>query len=267
VLGQAFYAVFVVSAPPDTSLDDDGRICSHGTMAHILIVEDEDHLAKGIKFNLQAEGYQVTIATDGAQALKSFEEADPPIDLVILDLMLPGMSGYTVCQTLRGQGVQVPLLMLSARTLSEDRTRGFDVGADQYLTKPFELDELLSRIKGLLARHGARQSGERASNSAAHQYVLNRRLIDFDKYEVVFGNSVVRLTPLEIKLLRFFIANGGRVIPRHELLEEVWEQPGHISTRAPDQFMRRLRKLFEDDPSKPHHFLTVRDAGYRFDPS
>ena len=114
-------------------------------MTHILVVEDEDHLAKGIRFNLQAEGYHVSVAGDGGLALEMIADASPPIDLVVLDLMLPGMSGYSVCETLREQGTNIPILMLSARTLPEDRTRGFDVGADQYLTKPFELDELLSR--------------------------------------------------------------------------------------------------------------------------
>jgi two-component system OmpR family response regulator len=233
-------------------------------MAHILIVEDEEHLAKGIKFNLQAEGYEVSIATDGTHALREFEQAQPPIDLVILDLMLPGMSGYSVCETLRTRGAEIPILMLSARTLSEDRTRGFDVGTDQYMTKPFELDELLSRIKGLLARYSARCSGERVPKNTPQQFVLNGRRIDFDCFEVSVHGKPVRLTPLEVKLLRYFLDNEGRVIPRHELLEDVWEQPGYLQTRAPDQFVRRLRKLFEDDPAKPRHFLTVRDAGYRF---
>lgn len=235
-------------------------------MVHILVVEDEDHLAKGIRFNLQAEGYQVSVAADGASALETIENATPDVDLIVLDLMLPGMSGYSVCEKLRDQGSNIPILMLSARTLPEDRTRGFDVGADQYLTKPFELDELLSRIKGLLARHGARATVPVAGQKNANADVvdINGRVVNFETFEVAVDGSASRLTAMEIKLLRYFWENEDRVIPRHELLEEVWEQPGRIQTRAPDQFMRRLRKLFEDDPAKPRHFVTVRDAGYRF---
>src|SRR3954447_5856203 len=123
---------------------------------HILIVEDERHLAMGIKFNLEAEGFSVTVAGDGPAALKLMEEGDPEVDLIVLDIMLPGMSGYAVCEALRDQGSDVPILILSARTLAEDRTRGFDVGANQYLSKPFDLEELLSRVKNLLTHHNRR---------------------------------------------------------------------------------------------------------------
>ena len=231
-------------------------------MTHILVIEDEDHLAKGIKFNLQAEGYSVTTAPDGNVALETFDSANPPIDLVVLDLMLPGMSGYKVCEVLRQRGAMVPILMLSARTLSEDRTRGFDVGADQYMTKPFELDELLSRINGLLVRHGQRVV-ETSPSVSADEFEINGRIINFETYEVRHGESSAPLTPLEVKLIRYFVINEGRVITRQDLLEDVWEQPAQLQTRAPDQFIRRLRKLFETDPAKPRHFLTIRDAGYR----
>ena len=233
-------------------------------MTHILVVEDEDHLARGIRFNLQAEGYQVSVAGDGGLALETIANASPPIDLVVLDLMLPGMSGYSVCEKLREDGANIPILMLSARTLPEDRTRGFDVGADQYLTKPFELDELLSRVKGLLTRHSARAAEQTPKVSTHAATSINGRNVNFETFEVVVDGVSSSLTAMEMKLLRYFWENEGRVIPRHELLEEVWEQPGRIQTRAPDQFMRRLRKLFEDDPAKPRHFVTVRDAGYRF---
>ncbi|MCA9214013.1 MAG: response regulator transcription factor [Planctomycetales bacterium] len=234
-------------------------------MAHILVVEDEEHLAKGIRFNLQAEGYDVSVSGDGASALQLINASQTPVDLVVLDLMLPGMSGYSVCEQLRDQGSEIPILMLSARTLPEDRTRGFDVGADQYLTKPFELDELLSRIKGLLTRHGGRAKSAPPKAKPSELPSINGRLVNFETFEVTtIDQTCIHLTAMEIKLLRYFWENEGRVIPRYELLEEVWEQPGRIQTRAPDQFMRRLRKLFEDDSAKPKHFVTVRDAGYRF---
>ncbi|MCP4190823.1 MAG: response regulator transcription factor [Planctomycetaceae bacterium] len=230
-------------------------------MAHIIVVEDEEHLAKGIQFNLQAEGYEVKTVSNGRDALLSIEENPDHFDLVILDLMLPEMSGYAVCQKLRDAGEVMPILILSARTLTEDRTRGFDAGADQYLTKPFELDELLSRVKGLLMRHGRQKL---APVSPRSEVTIGAAVVNFETFEVVRGESIKRMTPLEIKLLQFLIETEGRIVSRQELMKSVWDQPGHFQTRAPDQFIRRLRKSFEVDPSQPKHFLTIRDAGYRF---
>lgn len=233
------------------------------TPDHILIVEDETHLAAGIKYNLEAEGYRVTTVGDGPSALR-FVEKNKGIGLVILDLMLPGMSGYAVCESLREAGNTMPVLILSARTLSEDRARGFDVGADQYMMKPFDLDEFLARIKNLLRLHAVRHSGEPSQAKPPKMYEFGKARIDFETFEVTVAGEPVRMTHLEIKLLRYFVENQGRVIPRHELLENVWEMSGTMVTRAPDQFIRRLRKMFEPHPAKPIYFLTVRDAGYRF---
>jgi two-component system OmpR family response regulator len=233
-------------------------------MTHILVVEDEEHLAKGIRFNLEAEGYQVSTVADGNSALELLQRKQPPIDLVILDLMLPGMSGYAVCETLRESGGDMPVLILSARTLTEDRTRGFKVGADQYLTKPFELDELLSRVDVLLKRHLGRTESRQVNPQATRAFQFANVRVDFDTFEAHVNGQVVRLTPLEMKLLEYFIRHEGRVISRQELLQNVWGQPGYLHTRAPDQFIRRLRKLFEPVPSQPRYFLTLRDAGYRF---
>ncbi|MCA9124336.1 MAG: response regulator transcription factor [Planctomycetaceae bacterium] len=230
---------------------------------HILVVEDEEHLAVGIKFNLEAEGYRVTAVGDGASALKMIEQAAPPIDLTILDLMLPGMSGYQVCEELREKGNNMPVLILSARTLTEDRTRGFDVGADQYLNKPFDLDELLSRVKTMLKLYD-RRAGLQVLQSNEATYSFANAIVNFDTYEVVVGGEPAKLTELEMKLLRYFIENEGRVIRREELLVEVWGMAATATTRAVDQFVRRLRVIFEPDSSKPQYFLTLRDAGYRF---
>ena len=228
----------------------------------ILVVEDESHLAVGIKYNLEAEGYEVKTVGDGPAALKSLEDEDYQADLVILDIMLPGMSGYAVCETLRDAGNDVPVLLLSARTLAEDRTRGFDAGANQYLTKPFDLDELLSRVNNLLKTQ--LQNGGKSSASSVVEYSFGQASINFETYEVTIADQPVRLTKQEMKLLRYFIDNESRVIPRSELLEKIWGMPGYVNTRAPDQFIRRLRKIFEPDPAKPIHFLTIRDTGYRF---
>lgn len=230
---------------------------------HILVVEDEEHLAVGIKFNLEAEGFRVTTATNGPSALKTLED-DGQIDLVILDLMLPGMSGYEVCERLRESGEKMPVLILSARTLTEDRTRSFDVGANQYLTKPFELNELISRVRNLLTISTSGNPKTTDSAKLIDDYQFGNAHINFDTYQVTVADKPVRLTQLQIKLLRYFIENEGSVIPRHKLLEDVWGMPGNLNTRAPDQIIRQLRKTFEPDPANPVHFLTIRDAGYRF---
>ena len=231
---------------------------------HILVVEDEKHLAAGIKYNLEAEGYRVTAVGDGPSALRLIDENRQDVDLVVLDLMLPGMSGYAVCEAIREANEMMPILILSARTLAEDRTRGFDVGADQYLMKPFDLDEFLSRVKALLALYARRVQGAAKPPDSLSSYAFSNVVVHFDTLEVTVGGLPVRMTQLELKLLRYFAENEGRIIPRGELLENVWGVPGHLNTRAPDQFILRLRKNFEPDPARPRHFLTLRDAGYRF---
>ena len=231
---------------------------------HILIVEDEEHLAAGIKYNLDAEGYRVTTVGDGPSALRFVEMNAERVDLVILDLMLPGMSGYAICEALREDDRHMPVLILSARTLAEDRARGFDVGADQYMMKPFDLDEFLARIKSLLRLHDRRAAAGSKPSAPLEEFAFAGARVNFETFQATIGDAPVRMTKLEMKLLRYFIEHEGRVIPRHELLEQVWEVPGDVNTRAPDQFIRRLRKLFEPDPANPCHFLTIRDAGYRF---
>ncbi|MFG0260892.1 MAG: response regulator transcription factor [Novipirellula sp. JB048] len=234
--------------------------------AHILVVEDEKHLGVGIKYNLEAEGYRVSLVEDGPTALRLLESSSVSIDLVVLDLMLPGMSGYSVCESIRESGLMIPVLMLSARTLAEDRTRGFDVGANQYMSKPFELDELLSRVKNLLQISG----GERHSSTPKKQRVAVAKIdfgavrVDFETHEVMVAGKPVRMTPKELRLLRYFVENPNRVISRNELLSEVWGMSGNLQTRAVDQFIARLRKNIEPDSTAPVHLLTIRDAGYRF---
>jgi two-component system, OmpR family, alkaline phosphatase synthesis response regulator PhoP len=238
-----------------------------GSAKHILIVEDERHLAALIKFNLEHEGYLTTTMGDGPSALRVIEEKADEIDLIILDLMLPGMSGYAVCEKLRAEGYTMPVLILSARTLAEDRTRGFDVGANQYLSKPFDLDELLSRVRNLLnlyPRLNALVTKEVTARENHENLEFGDAKVNFSTFEVTVRGKVQRLTHLEMKLLSYFRQHEGRVISRQELLEEVWGIPGHVATRAVDQFIRRLRKTFEVDPANPVHFLTIRDAGYRF---
>lgn len=238
---------------------------SEAEQKHILVVDDEEHLAVGIKYNLEAEGFRVTTVGDGLAALKAIEQDENPVDLIVLDLMLPGMSGYDVCEQIRDSGRHMPVLMLSARTLTEDKTRGFDVGANQYLVKPFELEELISRIKNLLTQFsGLTQRSSTKDENDLVEYEFGDAKINFQTYEITVSDKPVRLTQLQIKVLKYFIEHEGVVIPRAKLLEDVWEMPGHMNTRAPDQILRQLRKTFEVNASKPVHFLTIRDAGYRF---
>ena len=235
-------------------------------MSRILVVEDERHLAVGIKFNLEAEGHEVVTEGDGPAALVAWNQP-PGFDLAILDLMLPGMSGYAVCESIRNTDPDVPVLILSARDQAADRARGFDVGADQYLTKPFELDELLSRVKNLLSRSRKSKTAGQADTvdtAPPDRFQFANTDIDFVKHEVLVGGKRVKLTALEMKLLAYFVAHEGRMIPRGDLLQHVWDMPPHLQTRAPDQLIRRLRKAFEPNPSEPRHFLTIRDVGYRF---
>jgi two-component system alkaline phosphatase synthesis response regulator PhoP len=234
-------------------------------MDHILIVEDEEHLAIGIKYNLEAEGYLVTTVGDGPAALALFHENPAAIDLIILDLMLPGMSGYAVCETLRDEGHTVPILMLSARTLVEDRIRGFDVGTDLYLQKPFELEELISVVRNLLARRQRKPAAPAVdTRPLGPVYRFGRAVVNFDTYQVTVADEPRRLTALEIKLFRYFVEHEGSVVTRSELLEHVWGLSHDTTTRTVDNFIVNLRKYFELDPAAPKHFLSVRGAGYRF---
>lgn len=236
---------------------------------HILVVEDEKHLGVGIKYNLEAEGYRVTLVEDGPTALRLFGQSGQGIDLIILDLMLPGMSGYAVCEAVRGLGSRVPVLMLSARTLAEDRTRGFNVGANQYMSKPFELDELLSRVKNLMQLYKSTVAADAPPNPHPREVTradFGRLSVDFQTHQATVDGQAVRMTSKELRLLKYFVENPERVISRGELLSEVWEMSGNLQTRAVDQFVVRLRKIIEPDPGNPQHLLTIRDAGYRFVP-
>jgi two-component system OmpR family response regulator len=239
------------------------RAVVESSAKHILIVEDEQHLAQGIRFNLDAEGYRVTVVGDGPSALRLVRADPTAVDLIILDLMLPGMSGYAVCEQIRQAGNDVPILILSARTLTEDRIRGLDVGADQYLQKPFELDELLAMVRNLLTRRG-RFKLPAAGKKVGDVLEFGRARVNFDTFEVTVDGKRLRLTPMELKLLRFFAEHEGSVLSRNQLLDAVWGLKSTVVTRTVDNFVMRLRKYFEADPARPRHFLSVRGAGYRF---
>ncbi len=233
----------------------------------ILIVEDEPAMAAGLKFNFEQEGYEVLLAGEGPTGLKLFQDARPPVDLVMLDLMLPGMSGYETCTAIRNLDKLVPVLVLSAKTLSEDKMHAFDCGTDQYITKPFALPELLNRVKNLMERHRTIQAAARGADdaqTATDEVIFGNVRINFRTYEVRVGERTHNLTTLEMQLLRYFVEHAGEVLPRHKILEEVWDDTTEVTTRTIDNFVLRLRKVIEPDPARPRYILSVRGTGYRF---
>lgn len=231
----------------------------------ILVVEDEEALATGLQFNFEQEGYEVIRAGDGLLALSLFKEARPPVDLVVLDLMLPGMSGYETCRAIREIDTQVPVLVLSARTLSEDKTQAFDCGTDQYMTKPFALPELLARVRNLLERRAAAAAlAAPAPASEPGEYRFGEVVIDFLQHQIHVGSQLTVPTALEMDLLRYFVEHEGAVLSRSRILEDVWDEQADLSTRSVDNFVMRLRRIIETNPSEPQHILSVRGRGYRF---
>ncbi len=228
----------------------------------ILIVEDEKHIGLGLQYNCQAEGYSVTLVGDGPSAITLFKKDPQAFDLAILDLMLPGMSGYAVLEWLRSNQIEIPVLILSARTLVEDRTRGFDLGADQYLMKPFELTELISRVRNLLTRRQSAHAARLASQMDTYEFEGVQ--INFTRHEVNARGEKLTLTPLEMDLLKCFVTHEGMVLTRSQLLDRVWGLDSSPTTRTVDNFIVRLRRYFEIDPAHPKHFLSMRGIGYKF---
>ncbi len=234
-------------------------------MSVVLIVEDEQHLADGLKFNLEAEGYEVETASDGETAIEMLARNPKRYDAVALDVMLPGKDGFEVARELREAGQYVPILMLTARNRPEDVLRGFEAGADDYVSKPFELAILLARLRGLLRRRDwLRMSQTGAQDADVETFDFSGRTIDFSKLELRAGGRTVRLTTMETELLRYLIKYQGQAVSRQKLLEDVWGLREDTDTRAIDNFIVRLRRYIEDNPSKPAHLLTVRGVGYRF---
>ena len=226
----------------------------------LLIVEDEDHLAAGLKLNLELEGYRVDVAANAKEAGQRL--LDPSgYDAIVLDVMLPDVNGFDLCRKFRDAGNFIPVIMLTARSSPDDRVRGLEAGADDYMVKPFELDELLARVRSVLRRqHWEQTTGSPKASTLA----FGEAQIDFETHEVTVRGEPVQLTQLELDLLRYFAENAGRVLSRTELLERVWKLRNYGNTRTVDNFISRLRRRFEADPSSPIHFLSVRGAGYKF---
>jgi DNA-binding response OmpR family regulator len=246
-------------------------------MSRVLVVEDEAHLAGGLRFNLEAEGHTAQLASDGESALKRLLDNHEQFDAVVLDVMLPGINGFAVAAALRKAKNYVPVLMLTARGRPEDVLQGFAAGADDYLPKPFELPIFLARLQGLLRRTewlrdgvGRRKAKPAASKSEAaaanedEVFSFDGKTIDFGTLELDSGRNTIQLTLMEAKLLRHLIRSGGRTVSRKSILEDVWGLCEDTDTRAIDNFIVRLRRYIEEDPSKPRILLTVRGVGYRF---
>jgi len=226
----------------------------------ILLVEDETHLARGLKFNLEQEGYVTALAGDGQEALDLLAKED--FDLVILDLMLPKVGGMEVAKRIRKTNIRFPILMLSAKSTDEDREQGLEAGADDYMTKPFHLPELLLRVKGILRRL-----------EWYKEPVHDQEIFHFDDMWINFGAGRARgkdgeffLTAKETMVMKLLVSNKGEVVAREELLERVWGYDPKTETRTVDNFIAKLRKYFEKNPQKPRRILTIREKGYMFSP-
>jgi DNA-binding response OmpR family regulator len=251
-------------------------------MSRVLVVEDEAHLAQGLRFNLQAEGHAVEVASDGETALARLVERKERFDAVVLDVMLPGKSGFEVAALLREKKNYVPILMLTARGRPEDVLQGFAAGADDYLPKPFELAILIARLDGLLRRSAWMKDGGAAGGPASRKprdlstssgqavgqpgdtFSFSGKTIEFAELELSSLGNTIHLTVMEAELLRYLVQSAGRVVSRKAILEDVWGLREDTDTRAIDNFVVRLRRYIEEDPSQPKHLQTVRGVGYRF---
>ena len=242
-------------------------------MSRILIVEDEAHLAQGLRFNLEAEGHSVQISDRGEEALARLLKKNESYDALVLDVMLPGKDGFSVARELREAKNYIPLLMLTARGRAEDVLKGFESGADDYLPKPFNLAILLARIESLLRRkEWSQKSVAPAAKPAAldgepENYRFGDKLVDFQNLRLQMGDKVVPLTLMEMELFRYLIRNAGRPVSRKAILEDVWNLHEDTDTRAIDNFIVRLRRYIEPEPAKPVHLLTIRGVGYQFEPN
>jgi DNA-binding response OmpR family regulator len=240
-------------------------------MSCILVVEDEQHIADGLRFNLEAEGLEAMVAPDGETALAVILGEQQRVDVVILDVMLPGKDGFAVASELRAAGHFVPILMLTARGSAEDVLRGFEAGADDYLPKPFELSILLARVNGLLRRRRWDEqdpvdSSRTSDATSPDVYTFAERTLDFAAMQVHAHDKSHRLTVMECDLLRYLVKNANQPVSRRAILQEVWGLPAGVDTRAIDNFIVRLRRYIEDGPAAPKFLQTVRGVGYRFVP-
>ena len=231
--------------------------------SRILVVEDDQTLLEVLRYNLAGEGYDVITAVDGAQALEAVESQRP--DLIVLDVMLPSLDGLEVCRILRKKGMTMPILMLTARVDEVDKIAGLELGADDYMTKPFSMRELLARVRAMLRRMDMTQREAVSQQEAAPPITAGDLEIDTSRHRVSLGGAPIGLSPKEFELLSFLARNRGQVFSRDVLLDRVWGYEYVGDTRTVDVHVRWLRQKIETDPSNPTYLLTVRGVGYRFE--
>ena len=223
----------------------------------ILVIEDEVNILRGLKDNLIFEGYDVITETNGHKGLQLALETSP--DLLLLDLMLPGLNGYDICRKVKQQKPEIPIIMLTARGQEVDRIVGLDLGADDYVTKPFSIPELMARIRAVLRRY-------QTEVKEIDDYSFGDVTLDFKKYEAIVAGKKAKLTAREFEIMKYFINHANEVVHRHDLLDEIWGYETFPTTRTVDNYILNLRKKFEKDPTKPRHILSVHGVGYRFSP-
>lgn len=226
-------------------------------MKTILVIEDDVSILRGLKDNLKFEGYEVLTATDGQEGIVLALEQSP--DLVLLDIMLPGPSGYDICRKVKEQKPYLPIIMLTARSKEVDKIAGLDLGADDYVTKPFSTPELLARIRAVLRR-------PKNETSIQETYSFGDVTLDFKQYQTFINNEEIHLSAREYEIMKFLIKHAGDVIHRHVLLDEVWGYESYPTTRTVDNCIMDLRKKLEKEPSRPKHILSIRGVGYKFIP-
>jgi two-component system, OmpR family, alkaline phosphatase synthesis response regulator PhoP len=233
----------------------------------ILIVEDDAHIAEGLKLNLSLQGYETTIAMSGTEGLRMWKEWNP--HLIVLDIMLPGLDGLSILRHIRLEDEKLPVLILSAKGAPDDRIKGFSYGVDDYLSKPFNLEEFLLRVERLMTRiswsHSPSPTEGEENPREEKKYTFGVNTIDFTTMTAECRRGMIQLTEQEVRLLRIFIVNRGKPLSRKVLLEVGWGYSGVTTTRTVDNFIVRLRKYFEDDPQNPIYFRSLRSIGYLFD--
>ncbi len=226
-------------------------------MKTVLIIEDDVSILRGLTDNLKFEGYEIQSANDGQEGLKLALDGSP--DLLLLDIMLPGINGYDICRKVKEQKPGLPIIMLTARGKEVDKVAGLDLGADDYVTKPFSIPELMARIRAVLRR-------TTEMSSEQERFSFGRVTMDFKRFETFVNNKEIRLSTREYAIMKVFVSHVGEVIHRHTLLDTVWGYDTYPTTRTVDNYILDLRKKLEENPSHPKHILSIRGAGYKFVP-
>ena len=226
-------------------------------MSRIIVIEDDRAILRGLKDNLEYESYEVYTATDGQQGYRLIKEQSP--DLIVLDLMIPRMDGYELCRKVRSEGVTTPILMLTAKSEEMDRVHGLDIGADDYVTKPFSVPELLARIRAILRR-------AQPPNDLPDQVHFDEVTVDFKRFTATKAGEALKLSRKEFGVLRLLAARTGQVVTRNELLDEVWGHDYFPTERTVDNHIASLRAKLEEDPAQPSHLITIHGVGYKLDP-